>query len=150
WAKMGGHELPAYVRNEAWKAASVRRSTRPLGKRNQDDAHDRLLTALLELPSDARRLIVLLTLGGVDLPTAAHELGLTSTEGMEAANTGLSELERQLETDLSDVEDRLHGLSAVSADMPTASRVRTAARRGQRVNTLSLVVGAIALLMVGG
>src|SRR5699024_12258950 len=38
WAKMDGHELLPYVRTEAWKSASVRRGTRPLRKRDRDDA----------------------------------------------------------------------------------------------------------------
>src|SRR5690625_566469 len=150
WAKMDGHELLPYVRTEAWKSASVRRGTRPLRKRDRDDAQHPLLTALGELPSDARRLIVLLTLGGIDLPSASRGLDLTSTEGMEAANTSLAELERRLETDLSDVEERLHALSAVQADLPDPAYVRSAARRGQRINTLSLVVGAVVLLLLGG
>src|SRR5699024_10815425 len=117
WAKMDGHELLPYVRTEAWKSASVRRGTRPLRKRDRDDAQHPLLSALAELPSDARRLIVLLTLGGLDLPSASRELDQTSTERMEAANTSLDEIDRRSESEHNDGGESMQAHSDVQCEL---------------------------------
>lgn len=152
WAKLRGHEPLAYVRTEAWKAAAMRRGTMPLRKRHDDDTANPLLQALGELPTDARRLIVLLTLGGVELETASREAGVTASDGMETVTNGLSQLESALGTDLGDVESRLHALSAISddIDLPDASRLRTMAGRGRTLNTLALVALTLALIVAGG
>jgi DNA-directed RNA polymerase specialized sigma24 family protein len=152
WSKIRDRNPLSYVRNEAWKLTSLTRGAHPLRKRHEEDGDTGLLTALHDLPVDDRRLIVLMTLGNTDLEEASSEVGLPAEEGIENVTTALAALETSLGEGIDAIERRMHALAAATdpLDMPPASTVRTAARRGRQRNTVLLVAAAIALIFGGG
>ena len=152
WSKIRDRNPLSYVRNEAWKLTALSRGTHPLRRRHEEDSDTALLTALHELSVDDRRLIVLMTLGNTDLEEASREVGLPAEEGIENVTTALAQLESALEESIDAIERRMHSLSSVtdSLEMPPASDVRTAARRGRRRNTVLLVAAALVLIFAGG
>ncbi|MET0449111.1 MAG: hypothetical protein ABWX74_02980 [Aeromicrobium sp.] len=152
WSKIRDRRPLSHVRNEAWKATALSRSTHPLRRRHEEDSDTELLAALHDLPVDERRLIVLMTLGNTDLEEASSEVGLPAEEGIENVTTALTQLEASLGESIDAIERRMHALSAVTANLevPTAATVRTAARRGRQRNTVLLVAAAIVLIFAGG
>ncbi|AWB93288.1 sensor domain-containing protein [Aeromicrobium chenweiae] len=152
WSKIRDRDPISYVRTEAWKLTALSRGTHPLRKRNEDDSDTALLTALHNLAVDDRRLIVLMTLGNTDLEEASREVGLPAEEGIENVTTALAALEEALGEGIDAIERRMHGLSAAteSLSVPSATDVRSAARRGRRRNTILLVAAALALIVGGG
>ena len=71
WPKIRQHNPLGYVRTEAWKLTALSRGTHPLRRKHEEDSDTGLLDALAELDSDDRRLIVLMTLGNIDLDEAS-------------------------------------------------------------------------------
>lgn len=152
WSKVRGADPRAYVRSEAWKSVGLSRGTHPLRKRHEDDSDTELLDALLDLPADERRLVVLMTLGDIDLDDAAREVGVTAEEGIEGATNALNALEQRLGQGIDQLEARLHALGGVTSglQLPDARVVRTRARRSERRNTVALVAAAVLAVVLGG
>lgn len=152
WSKIRDREPLAYVRNEAWKAITLDRGTHPLRRRREDDADGPLLEALGDLPSDERRLIVLMTLGNTDLEEASREVDVPAEEGIEKSTDALGRLEQLTGQPLDQIERRLLSLAEVTADLPVPdpAEVRQAARRGTQRNTVLLVVAALIGVIAAG
>jgi len=150
WSKIRDRAPLAYVRNEAWKATSLNRSTHPLRRRREDDSDVELLDALGALSVDQRRLLVLMTLGNTDLEEASREVGIGAEDGIEQATDALAALEASTGDSIATLEVRLQNLSSATAGLtvPDVADVRTAARRGTQRNTVLLV--ALAVLAVLG
>ncbi|RYJ07489.1 MAG: hypothetical protein EON52_01010, partial [Actinomycetales bacterium] len=152
WSKIRDRSPLAYVRNEAWKLTAVSRTTHPLRRKHEEGADTELLGALADLPSDHRRLIVLLTLGDTDLEQASREVGVTAEDGIEAVTTALDRLEKALEQPLDVLERRTRDLGTVTGrlEMPPSADIRQAAQRGRMRNTVLLVAAAVVLVLGGG
>ena len=152
WTKIRNHNPLGWVRNEAWKLTSLSRSTHPLRRRHEEDADVEMLEALGELQADNRRLIVLLTLGHSDLEEASREVGIPAQQGIEAVTTSLGKLESRLGQSLGEIEERMHGLGAITRrfEMPPSDVVRRRAQTGRRRNTVLLVATALLMVIGGG
>ena len=152
WSKIRDRHPLSYVRNEAWKLTALSRGTHPLRRKQEEDSDTGLLDALGELPIDDRRLIVLMTLGNIDLEEASREVGVPAEEGIESVTNALVALETALRQTLDQIERRMNGLSRATAtlEQPLPATVRTAAKRGRQRNTLLLVAVSIALAIGGG
>ncbi len=152
WPKIRQHNPLGYVRTEAWKLTALSRGTHPLRRRHEEDSDTALLEALGELDSDDRRLIVLMTLGNIDLEEASHEIGIPAEEGIENVTTALTKLEQRFGQTIDDIERRMHDLSEITTtlELPPPETVRTLARRGRRRNAVALVAAAIAFIVIGG
>ncbi len=156
WAKIHRNNPIAYVRTEAWKIISLNRGTHLLRRKNdgedEEENDTELFAALNDMNSDDRRLIVLLTLGDIDLEEASNEVGVPAEEGIEQVTTALTSLESQFGQSIDVIESRLHELGARTAalDLPPADRVRSMARQGQRRNTVALVAVAVLAMVIGG
>lgn len=152
WAKIRDRDPLGHVRTEAWSAVGLTRSTHPLRRKHEDDADTELLDALAALGVDERRLIVLMTLGNTDLEAASREVGVPAEDGIEQVTNALSGLETTLGQSIAEIERRMHGLSAVTAELevPAPASVRSAARRGRRRNTIVLVAAAVVGIVAAG
>jgi hypothetical protein len=152
WTKIRNHHPLGWVRNEAWKLTALSRSTHPLRRKHEEDADVEMLDALGELQVDNRRLIVLLTLGQTDLEEASREVGIPAQQGIEAVTSSLGELEQRLGQSLGEIEERMHGLGAVTRrlEMPPPGIVRRRAQVGRRRNTILLVAASLAIVLGGG
>ncbi|MEO6471619.1 MAG: hypothetical protein ABIR57_07000 [Aeromicrobium sp.] len=152
WPKIRQHNPLGYVRTEAWKLTALSRGTHPLRRKNEADSDTGLLAALADLDSDDRRLIVLMTLGNIDLDEASFEIGVPAEVGIENVTTALASLEQKFGQSIDDIERRMLALSDATAalEFPPADTVRTLARRGRRNNALALVAAAIAFIVIGG
>jgi hypothetical protein len=151
WSKVRGNDPRGYVRTEAWRSVGLSRGTHPLRKRHEDDSDTGLLDALLDLPSDERRLVVLMTLGDIDLDDAAREVGVTAEEGIEGATNALATLEQRLGQGIEQIEARLHALGGVTStlSLPDVRVLRTRARRSERRNGVALVAAAVLAVVAG-
>lgn len=152
WSKIRDHEPVRYVRAEAWKLAVLSRGTHPLRRRHEEDSDTELLDALAALPSDDRRLVVLMTLGSTDLDEAAAEVGVSDEEGIELVTTAITALEASTGQSIDELERRMNALGAVTSQlaMPPSADIRQKAVRGQRRNTVGLVLAALVAIVVGG
>lgn len=152
WSKVRGSDPLGYVRGEAWRSVGLSRGTHPLRKRHEDDSDTALLDALLDLPVDERRLVVLMTLGDIDLDDAAREVGVTAEEGIEGATNALAALEQSLGQGIEQLESRLQALGSVTSglELPEARLLRTRARRSERRNAVALVAVAVLAVVLGG
>jgi len=152
WTKIRNHHPLGWVRNEAWKLTALSRGTHPLRRKHEEDSDTQLLEALAELSVDDRRLIVLMTLGNTDLEEASREVGVPAEEGIENVTTALAKLEAALRQGIDTIERRMHGLAAATAslEVPPASTLRTAAKRGRQRNTVLLVAAAVVVILGGG
>ncbi len=152
WAKIRDRSPLAYVRNEAWKATSLHRSTHPLRRRHEEDSDVALLDALGDLGVDQRRLLVLLTLGNTDLEEASREVGLSAEDGIEQTTDALARVEAVTGQPIEELERRLHALSSATdgLDVPAPVQVRKAARRGTQRNTVLLVAAALVGVLGAG
>ena len=150
WSKIRDRSPLSFVRNEAWKATSLSRTTHPWRRRDEADSDVALLDALADLSVEQRRLLILMTLGNTDLELASREVGIPADEGIELATDALDQLERATSSSIAEIEQRLTDLSAATANLtiPSPASVRTAARRGTRLNTIALVAAAL-IGMVG-
>lgn len=152
WAKIRQHDPLSYVRTEAWKLTAISKGTHLLRRRREDDSDTSLLDALSDLGSDERRLIVLMTLGDVDLEVASREVDVPAEEGIELVTNALTELEHSLGQSIDEIERRLRGLRVITQPipLPDAATVRKLARSGRRRNAFALIAAALAFAVIGG
>ena len=80
----------------------------------------------------------------------SREVGIPAQQGIEAVTDALTRLEQTLGQSLGEIEERMHGLGPITRrfEMPSPDTIRRRAQVGRRRNTVLLV--AVALLMVLG
>jgi len=152
WPKVRNRDPLGYVRPEAWRVALLRHSAHLLRRRHGDGADTVLLEALGDLSTSARRLVILQTLAGLDLSTAAREVGVTVEQAVAVTDTAVAAMLRRLGGSLRELEARLDGLRRTTdaVSMPRASRIRRDGQRRQRRNTVVAAIGAVAVLAGSG
>lgn len=152
WNRLRGRDLAAYTRAEAYKHVLVARGTHLLLKRSDDDIDNELIEALSSLGNNERRMISLLTVGGIDLDAAASEMAINDQEAMETASRALRQLEDALGVPIGELEPRMDSLYTALRDttFPPANEVRRKARRESRRNAVTLVAVATATVVAGG
>jgi len=152
WGKRRGGADPAvYVRRDAAQLTALARSTHPLRRRHPDAGDIRLLDALHDLDSDERRILILLTVAGVDLDEAALEMQVQEADGMELVANAVTKLEAALGEPLAAIEPRLLRLrdQGEAIDLPEPAKIRKAGHRGGWRNSV-LLVAAAAAAVIGG
>jgi len=153
WRRLRTHDdAEARVRHEAWRLASIRHAAH-LRRRLDDAGTDaELLSALSDLPSAGLRLLVLQTLAGMDLSTAAREVALTDEAAVRASDAAVDKVQRRLGIDVAQVETRLLRLHAVTdrVSAPVPSSIRRHGRRRQRRTTLVTATGTVLALTGAG
>lgn len=149
WSKVQAPDPAGWVRSEAWHLTSLHRTTHPLHRTQEGDSDTELLGALHDLSVDQRRLLVLMTLGDIDLDDAAREVQVTSEEGIEFATEALSKLEQRLDEPIEGIERRLGALGSVTGnlEMPPVDTVRAQATTRQIRNTVGLVAASAAAIL---
>ncbi|MGH1563513.1 hypothetical protein [Mumia sp. DW29H23] len=152
WGKQRSRDPLAFVRGEAFRHARLARGTRPWRRRHEDDSDLALIEALQDLPSRTRRLIILQTLGELDLSSAARDLAITDAEAVTETQQAVTALEQALGQSIGQVESRLLGLSEISEriTLPRPSAIRAKARKRSRRRTLGAVAAATAAVVAAG
>lgn len=152
WGKQRTRDPLAFVRGEAFRHARVARGTRPWRRRNEDDSDVALIEALQGLGNRTRRLIILQTLGELDLSSAARDLAMTDTDAVTETQQAVTELEQALGQSIGQVESRLLGLSEISERIPLQrpASIRGKARKRSRRRTLGSVAAATAAVVAAG
>lgn len=150
WEKVPADNRARYVREHAWHLLGLNRTQHPLRRSDESGSDTELLNALLQLPTDSRRLLVLLTIGGLDLDQAAPEIQVTTEVGMEMITEALNALETALGQDIASIETRLLGLALVTKtmDVPPGEEIRQRARSSRLRNSVASVL-AVALGLLG-
>lgn len=154
WRKVARLEEPLeWVRPLAWQLAQRRHAGR-IWHRNKglDDAQRATLDALGTLSTGRRRVLLLVDLAGVALPTAARELALTRDVAERHLAEGRLALQDALGTDAPGVTGALEGLAAAlqGVSLPRASIVRRAGRKRRQVHTLVAVAAAVVVAVGSG
>ncbi|WP_370616056.1 sensor domain-containing protein [Mumia qirimensis] len=152
WAKQRSRDPLGFVRGEAFRHARLSRGTRPWRRRHEDDSDLDLIEALQGLNNRTRRLIILQTLGELDISAAARDLAMTDAEAVAETQQAVTELEQALGQSIGQVESRLLGLSEISEriPLPTPARIRGKARRRRRRHTVVAVAAATAAVVGAG
>lgn len=152
WSRQRGSNPLGFTRSEAWRQVALNRGTHPLRRRRERDSDLELLSALSDLDSDGRRLVVLMTIGDLDLDEAAHEVDVDDELALELASRSFTQLETRIGTTLDDVVARLRALREITdeLEMPDPATIRIEARRKAARNTTVLLVATVAAILVGG
>ncbi|KAA1422356.1 hypothetical protein FE697_014470 [Mumia zhuanghuii] len=152
WAKHRSRDPLGFVRGEAFRHARLSRGTRPWRRRHEDDSDLGLIEALQNLNSRTRRLIILQTLGELDISSAARDLAMTDAEAVAETQHAVTELEQALGQSIGQIESRLLGLSEISEriPLPTPARIRGKARGRRRRHTVMAVAAASAAVVGAG
>ena len=152
WSKMRSRDPLSFVRSESWRQAVLQRGTHLLRRKHTDDRDQELLDALHELPGNARRLLVLQTIGELTPDDAAREVGVTEETAGSATTIARQALERRLGADGHAIVARLHGLrqesDQVPFERPSLAR-RRAQRRGRRQTVSLVAAGVLAVIGAG-
>ena len=100
-------------------------------------------------PRNGRRLLLLQTIAGLDLPAAAREVARTDADALEESDAAVAQLTRRA-ADLAELERRLGELRTISdrVAMPRGAMIRRRGRRRRRRMTL-VSVAASAVVVVG-
>ncbi len=152
WDKISAANPEAYVRDAAWHRILLNRTQHPLRRHDESGADTELLDALQKLPADTRRLIVLLTVGGLDIEQAAPELQISIDDGLPLVSSGLAALQESLGTDIAALERRLIDLGSVTGKMtiPGGDQIRESARATKLRNTIiGVAVASLGILGTG-
>ncbi|PJJ58439.1 DNA-directed RNA polymerase specialized sigma24 family protein [Mumia flava] len=152
WAKVRTTDPLAEVRSEAFHRTRVSRGTHPWRRRHEEDSDVELLEAMAALPARGRRLVVLQTLGELDLSSAAREVQMTDEAAVAATQEAVASLEADLGQSIGQLEGRLLGLAEVSEgiELPRPAHIRRIARRRSRRNTVVVVAAACAAVVAAG
>ncbi|UYM03898.1 SigE family RNA polymerase sigma factor [Solicola gregarius] len=152
WSKVRSRDPLAFVRSEAWRQSVLHRRPHLRRRKHSDGQDQELLDALHELPANARRLLVLQTIGELGPDDAAREVGVTEESVASATDTAGAALERRLGTDRPSIEARLRDLRAVTDgvpfERPSLAR-RRAQRRGRRRTVGVIAAGVLAVVGAG-
>ena len=154
WRKVSRLENPLdWVRPRAWQLAQ-RRHTARIWHRNKgmQDDHKRVLDALAKLPMAQRRVVLLVTLGGVDLTPAARELGVTREIAGHNLSVGTEALATSLDVPADDVRPRMLALADAldNATMPRGPIVRRAGRKRRQGQALLGALATVAVALGAG
>jgi hypothetical protein len=152
WSKLRLTDPHGQVRSEAMRVASLRRGTNLLRRKRRENTDAELLDALGALSSNARRLVLLQTAGGLDIARAAREVGITAEHAVETTDQAVTKLEDTLNASTGQIERRLHGLRRITdvATLPPASTIRRTGTRRRHRNTLVAVVASAAVIAGAG
>jgi DNA-directed RNA polymerase specialized sigma24 family protein len=152
WSKLRRDDPLETVRPESLRVAALRHGAHLVRRKPPPEADGELIAALRTLPGNARRLVLLQTIGDVDLGRAARETGVTDEEAVRLTDTAVASLEEHLGTSIGEVERRLHAMHGMTdaTPLPRASIIRRTGGRRHRRNTAVAVVAAAAVLLGGG
>ncbi|MGH3360017.1 MAG: hypothetical protein ACRDO7_14550 [Nocardioidaceae bacterium] len=152
WSKLRNRDPLSFVRSESWRQAVLQRSTHLLRRKHAPEGDQALLDALHDLPGNARRLLVLQTIGELNLDDTAREVGLTEETAASATSIARSAVERKLGVSRYDMESRLRDLrlvtDQVAFERPSLAR-RRAGKRGRRRTVAIVVAGVLAVGAAG-
>lgn len=151
WSKLRDGEPLEVVRPESLQVAALRHGAHLVRRKPPPEADAELIAALRALPSNGRRIVLLQTVGDLDLARASREVGVTPEEGLRLTDACVNSLERELGVSIIELERRLHGMHAMTdaAPLPRASIIRrTGSRRHRRATALA--VATCAALVLGG
>ncbi len=150
WPKLRLNDPLGQVRSEAMRVASLRRSANLLRRKRRENTDVELLEALGAMSSNERRLVLLQTAGGLDIATAAREVGITAEHAVDTTDRAVTRLEDTLNASTGQIERRLHDLRRITdaATLPRSATIRRSGTRRKHRNTL-LAVAAAAALIVG-
>lgn len=152
WSKLRNRDPLSFVRSEAWRESVLQRSTHLLRRRQIDQVDQPLLDALHDLPGNARRLLVLQTIGELHLDDTAREVGLTEETAVSATKLAREALERKLGASRYEVETRLRDLRLVTDQVPfeRPSLARRRARKRGRRRTIAIVAAGVLAVASAG
>lgn len=152
WSKLRSRDPLSFVRSESWRRAVMQRSTHLLRRKHPDDRDQELLDALHELPGNARRLLVLQTIGELSLEEAAREVGVTESTAATATTAARQALEHKIGADGHTIVARLHDLRQDSDRVPfeRPSLARRRAERRRRRRTVGLVAAGVLAVIGAG
>ncbi|MEJ7706568.1 MAG: hypothetical protein WKF82_04325 [Nocardioidaceae bacterium] len=131
----------------------VRRAPGTSPLRETADDHRQLLLALSTLSAEARKLVILRYLVGLDLTTAAREVGVTDEEAKASVESSAHTLStRGIESSPQALAAALASLRQDVDDKPvaTASRLRREGNRRRRAHLLLAGVSSLALAVGAG
>ncbi len=154
WRKVAALEdREAWVRGRAWQLAQRRHAGR-IWHRNKgiDEDHKRVLDALAKVPSAQRRVVLLVSLAGLPVASAAPELGVTLGVAERNLTSGTTTLAEELAVGADEVRGRLLGLDGAlaGATLPRGPIIRRAGHKRRQVNTIAASVVAIAVAIGAG
>ncbi len=151
WHRLRARDAEAWVRQEAGRLATLRHSAHLRRRLDDTGADTELLEALQALPATGRRLVLLQTLGDLDLAAAAREVATTDEDALEATDAAVHRLTSGPDA-IDDLEGRLAGLHSISerVAMPRAAAIRRQGRRRQRRTTLAAVAASVAVVVGAG
>lgn len=142
-----------WVRPLSWQLAQRRHAGR-IWHRNKglDDPQRAALGALATLSTPRRRVLLLVDLAGVPLPTAARELALTRDVARRHLDDARLALQQELDTDAAGVGAALGTLDAALDDLtlPRPSIIRRAGSKRRQMHTLVAAVTAVVLAVGAG
>lgn len=142
-----------WVRPLSWQLAQRRHAGR-IWHRNKglDEVQRATLDALGSLSTPRRRVLVLVDLGGLPLPAAARELGLTRDVAERHLADARSALEGELTGEAGGVTAALEGLDAAldGVTLPRPSIVWRTGRKRRQLHTLVAAAAAVAVSVGSG
>lgn len=155
WRRLRTREAETWVRHEARRLAALRHSAHLRRRLDDTGADIELLEALHAIPAQHRLVLLLQLLAELDLPAAAHEVGLSESAARAATDSARTELSHRLaaaDGSVVDLESRVDGLRTVSERvvMPRPATIRQRGRRRQRRRSLVAVVAVAAAVAVSG
>jgi hypothetical protein len=151
WRKVSRLDDPLHwVRPRAWQLAHRRHSARIWHRnRRMREDHKAVLDALSALPTAQRRVLVLVTVAGVDVALAARELGVTREVAARNLVEGTTAVAERLDVPADDLPATFESLrdELPGAGLPRDTIVRRAGRKRRHGHTLvgALVTVAVAL-----
>lgn len=153
WPKISAlHDPQAEVRSRAWAIAQRRATARPWHKeKGLDEGVAGTLSALHDLDTTPRRMIILAESAGLALGEASREVGITLEEGARHLAVGRAEFADSTGSSTpTGVEDAFAAVGDYLADggWQRPSILRRAGTRRRRIHTVigvGVAVGAVAL-----
>jgi hypothetical protein len=152
WGRLHRADPLDVVRPAALHLAGLRHHAHLVRRKPPADADGELITALGALSGAGRRLVLLHSIGRLDLSQAAREVGITGDLAVRDTDAAVQQLETSLGTGVDGVIRRLEAMHRLSdvAPMPRASIIRrTGGRRHRRNTAAAVAVCAVALVGVG-
>ena len=152
WSKLRGGEPLEAVRPESLNVAALRHGAHLVRRKPPPEADAELIAALRALSSNGRRIVLLQTIGDLDLARASREVGVTPEEGLRLTDASVNSLERALGVSIIELERRLQAMQAMTDAAPLARAAiirRTGSRRHHRATALAVAAGT-AVVLGGG
>lgn len=149
WHRLRLHDAEDWVRHESARLARLRHHSHLRSRLDESGADVSVLAALQALPATERRLLLLQSLGDLDLATAARDVAMTDEAALDATDNALHQVRSP---SLADLGSRLDGLRAVTERvvMPRPSVIRKQGRRRRRRAALVAVAASITAVVGAG